>query len=442
VGTDPTSDLRDLIAAKRDGQELSPAQIQAFVDAAATGSVPEVQLASMLMAVFLVGMTDAERTEYALAMMRSGEILSWDHLDRPTVDKHSTGGVGDKVSLVWAPLMAASGYAVPMISGRGLGHTGGTLDKLETLPGFRTDLDSAEMDTVLRKVGCVITGQTADMVPADRTLYGLRSRTATVPSIDHIAPSIMSKKLAEGAATLVLDVKVGSGAFMKTRDDARKLAEVMIAIGRGAGRNTCALLTTMDAPLGRAVGNAVEVAESIEVLRGAGPMDLRELVVDLATAAIEAAGDPNRGGRSVRDKLYGALDDGSALDRFAAMVAAQGGDVAAVDDPSRLLGADGLSEALLLAPCDGVVAGIDALAVGLAVADLGGCRGSDGSAPDPGVGAWLQAHLGEKITRGQPWARLLHRDSRGLDAAVERMDAALRVADIAPAPHRVLEWLP
>ncbi len=434
------TDLRDLIAAKRDGHALTPDQIEAFVAAAATGSAPEVQLASMLMAVLLNGMTDEERTGYALAMMRSGEVLTWDHLDRPTADKHSTGGIGDKVSLIWAPLMAAAGYAVPMISGRGLGHTGGTLDKLESIPGFRTDLTSAEMDAVVQEVGAVITGQTADLVPADRTLYDLRSRTATVPSVDHIAPSIMSKKLAEGAATLVLDVKVGTGAFMKTRDDARHLAEVMVAIGRGAGRNTCALLTTMDAPLGRAVGNAVEVAESIDVLRGGGPAELRELVVDLAEAAIRAAGDPDHGGLSVRDKLYGWLDDGSALDRFAQMVAGQGGDVAAVDDPARLLGGgDGLTEALLLADRDGVVAGLDALGVGLAVADLGGGRGADGSAPDPGVGAWLEAHVGERVAAGQPWARLLHRGGRGLDAARARMEAAITIAPDAPPPVRVLE---
>ena len=433
------TDLRDLIAAKRDGQELTPDQIEHFVTAAADGSAPEVQLASMLMAVLLKGMTDAERTGYALAMMNSGEVLTWDHLDRPTADKHSTGGIGDKVSLIWAPLMAELGYAVPMISGRGLGHTGGTLDKLESIPGYRTDLSSAEMDAVVQHVGCVITGQTADLVPADRTLYDLRSRTGTVPSIDHIAPSIMSKKLAEGAATLVLDVKVGTGAFMKTREDARRLAQVMVAIGRGAGRNTVALLTTMDAPLGRAVGNAVEVAESVDVLRGAGPMELRELTVDLAEAAILASGDDDVGGVSVRDKLYAALDDGSALDRFGAMVAAQGGDARAVFDPSLLLGGDGLSESLLLAPRGGVVARIDALSVGLAVADLGGGRGSDGSAPDPGVGAWLQAQVGDHVEPGQPWARLLHRDGAGLDAARARMEAALVVANVPSDVERVLE---
>ncbi len=211
------TDLRELIAIKRDGGTLSPDQIGRFVQAAAEGSAPEVHLASMLMAIFCRGLSTEERTGYALAMMRSGDVLDWTHLDRPTADKHSTGGVGDKVSLIWAPLMAAVGFAVPMISGRGLGHTGGTLDKLESIPGFRTDLDTPAMDAALRATGCVLVGQTARLVPADRTLYALRSRTATVPTVDHIAPSIMSKKLAEGAESLVLDVKVGSGAFMKTQ---------------------------------------------------------------------------------------------------------------------------------------------------------------------------------------------------------------------------------
>ncbi len=433
-------DLRDVIAAKRDGAELTPEQLEQFVEAAARGSAPEVQLASMLMAVLTRGMSDSERTHYALSMMRSGTVLDWAHLDRPTADKHSTGGIGDKVSLPWAPLMAAAGYAVPMISGRGLGHTGGTLDKLESIPGYRTDLSGDEMDAVLRDVGCVITGQTADLVPADRTLYDLRSRTATVPSVDHIAPSIMSKKLAEGADTLVLDVKVGSGAFMKTRDDARRLAEVMVAIGRGAGRQTAALISSMEAPLGRAVGNAVEVEESIRCLRGEGPADLRQLTLDLAEAAVAASGHDL--GEDVRAGLVRRLDDGSALEAFAAMVDAQGGDCCALDDPTKLLGHAGLSEAVLLAPRSGFVSGIEALAVGLAVADLGGGRGGDGSAPDPGVGAWLEVAVGDRVQSGQPWARLLHRDGRGLEQAQARMSAGLSVTEQGgDRPPRVLDRL-
>ncbi|MBJ96002.1 MAG: thymidine phosphorylase [Rickettsiales bacterium] len=425
------TDLRDLIASKRDGQELSPAELEEFVTAAARGTASEEQLSAMLMAIFIRGMSDEERTGYALAMMNSGEVLSWEHLDRPTVDKHSTGGVGDKVSLVWAPLMAAMGYAVPMISGRGLGHTGGTLDKLEAIPGFRTDLSSAEMNRVVERCGCVITGQTADLVPADRTLYDLRSRTATVPSIDHIAPSILSKKLAEGAETLVLDVKVGRGAFMKTLPEARQLAEVMVAIGTGAGRNTAALLTRMEAPLGRSVGNANEVRESIEALCGRGPADLRELVLALAESAIVAR-QPTTDRGELRSQLEAALDDGRALHSMRQMVEAQSGDPRALDNPSLLLGIEGSQQELLLAPSDGWIGGIDALDIGLAAAALGGGRGADGSAPDPGVGVDLELSIGAELRAGQPWARLHHRSERGLEQARALAMRALRIEAEAP----------
>jgi len=433
-----TLDLRALIAKKRDGGELTPDEIGTFVHAAATGGAPEPQLASMLMAIFIRGLGTAERTAYALAMMRSGVVLEWGHLDRPTVDKHSTGGVGDKVSLPWAPLMVAVGYAVPMISGRGLGHTGGTLDKLEAIPGYRTDLSGEEMDAVLRKVGCTITGQTGVLVPADKTLYDLRSRTATVATVDHIAPSIMSKKLAEGAATLVLDVKVGSGAFMKTVDAARNLGQVMVDIGRGAGRNMAALLTWMDSPLGLTSGNAVEVTESVDILKGEGPADLRGITLDLAEAAIAASGEPMDAPRA---RLERALDDGSALTVFEAMVEAHGGDVAAVHDPSRLRGAEGLSERVLEAPQAGVVTAIDALGVGLAVADMGGVQSSEGRAPDPGVAASLELQVGDRVEAGQPWARLLHRDGAGLESALARMGAALRIEAEGVGKPRVIESL-
>lgn len=440
-----STDLRELIAKKRDGGELAPEEVEAFVRAAADESAPEVQLAAMLMAILTRGMTEEERTSYALAMMRSGEVLDWSHLDRPTIDKHSTGGVGDKVSLIWAPLMAAVGFAVPMISGRGLGHTGGTLDKLEAIPGFRTDLSSDEMDEVLRSVGCVITGQTADLVPADRTLYALRSRTATVPSVDHIAPSILSKKLAEAAQTLVLDVKVGSGAFMKTEEDARHLGEVMLAIGRGAGRNMAALLSDMSSPLGRAVGNGLEVTESVEVLRGRGPEDLRELTLQLATAAIEASGEDL--GPDPRQRLEGALSDGSALESFYAMVEAQGGDVRALDDPKLLLGQDGIKEMLYRSDKSGFVTEIDALAVGHAVAALGGGRGSDGSAPDPAVGVRLDVKLGDFVdSPDSPVASLYYRSSEDPSAWVKASDCiseAINVSSEPPAnlPARVLDRL-
>ena len=420
-------DIRPLIALKRDGGTLSAEQIEAFVQAAGRGTAPDVQLASMLMAIFVRGLDERERTDYSLAMMRSGDVLNWDHLDRPTVDKHSTGGVGDKVSLVWAPLMAAAGFAVPMISGRGLGHTGGTLDKLEAIPGYRTDLTAEEMDTVLQAVGCVITGQTADLVPADRTLYALRSQTETVPTLDHIAPSIMSKKLAEAADTLVLDVKVGSGAFMKDRASARELAEVMLSIGRGAGRRIAALITNMGVPLGRAVGNALEVQESLAVLRGGGPADLRALVLDLAETAVRASGegDPRA--------LRGILDSGAAMESFERMVAAQGGDPATLS-AGRLHGESGLTEVVVGAPLDGQVWGIDALDIGLCAAALGGARGGDGSAPDPGVGVLLDVGVGAQVRRGDPCVRLLHRDGRGLAEATHLARKALRIGPAGSAP--------
>ncbi len=419
-------DLRDLIARKRDGGTLDQSAIDTFVEAAAQGSAPEVHLAAMLMAIFCRGLTDAERTSYALAMMNSGEVLEWTHLGRPTVDKHSTGGVGDKVSLIWAPVMAAVGYAVPMISGRGLGHTGGTLDKLEAIPGFRTDLSSEEMDAVLQSVGCVITGQTADLVPADRTLYALRSRTSTVPTVDHIAPSIMSKKLAEGAETLVLDVKVGSGAFMKDQASAQNLADVMVAIGRGAGRKVEALLSDMTTPLGRTIGNAMEVEESVACLMGGGPDDLRSLVLDLAQAAVTASGEAARVGlplapQELRAALATTLDDGSAMARFEAMVAAQGGDVAALHDPSKLRGSYEVVGQPVLAGSAGIVTKLDALDAGLAAAALGGGRGADGQAPHPGVGVELLIEVGARIEAGQPWAQM----RVGADSDVDEARALL-----------------
>jgi len=318
-----------------------------------------------------------------------------------------------------------------MISGRGLGHTGGTLDKLEAIPGYRTDLSTDEMGRVLEEVGCVITGQTADLVPADRTLYGLRSRTATVASVDHIAPSILSKKLAEGADAMVLDVKVGRGAFMKTRAEARHLAEVMVAIGEGAGRRMTALLTSMATPLGRKVGNAVEVEESVAVLQGEGPDDLRDLVLDLAEAAVIASTDDGSAS-ATRRQLESHLADGTAMETFVRMVEAQGGDASSLEDPGRLLGRDSVNECTLVTPVGGFVAQVDALDVGLAVAALGGARHSDGSPPHPGVGAELLAKPGERVEEGQPWARLLHASERGLEEATALMEGAL-VLSHAPA---------
>ena len=427
-----TVDLRPLIATKRDGRTLSRDDLTLFANAAADGSASEVQLTALLMAIFCRGLSDAERTAYALAMMRSGDVLDWSHLDRPTVDKHSTGGVGDKVSLVWAPLMAAVGFAVPMISGRGLGHTGGTLDKLESIPGFRTDLDTAAMDAALQATGCALVGQTQRLVPADRTLYDLRSRTATVPTVDHIAPSIMSKKLAEGCETLVLDVKVGTGAFMTTHADAQNLADVMVAIGQGAGRKVAALLSDMDTPLGCAVGNALEVEESVTCLKGGGPADLRALVLALAESCVVASGRAPDVGLpadrpALRARLGAALDDGSALACFERVVEQQGGDVAALHDPSRLAGWSDTTTSTHAASTGGRIVRVDALDVGLAAAALGGGRGADGEPPHPGVGVVLAKKVGDTVDAGEPWVTLRHAPSSDVTEALRLLDRAFVV---------------
>lgn len=423
-------DLRDLIAIKRDGGALDAAALDRFVQVAATGRASEPQLAAMLMAIFCRGLSTEERTRYALAMMRSGEVLSWPTLPGPTVDKHSTGGVGDKVSLVWAPMMAALGCYVPMISGRGLGHTGGTLDKLEAIPGFRTDLGAAAMERVLLDAGCVITGQTARLVPADRVLYDLRSRTATVPTLDHIAPSIMSKKLAEGAGVLVLDVKVGRAAFMQERADAEALARVMVDIGEGAGRRTVALLTDMDHPLGQAAGNAIEVVESLHTLRGGGSPAFVALCVELAAEALVLAG-------RARDLLEGrtlaarTLRDGSALRHWERMVAAQGGDLAAFAARYGDDGLKGLHVVEVLAENDGVVCDIDAMAVGLAVLAVGGGRGPSGEPPSHEAGVWIDAERGTSVRRGAVLARIFAAAPPS-SAAVAHLRGAFVLGAVAP----------
>ncbi|MGH3240636.1 MAG: thymidine phosphorylase, partial [Spirillospora sp.] len=312
-------DAIDVIRAKRDGGTLTPGQIDWAVDAYTRGAIAEEQMAALAMAILLNGMTRAEVARWTDAMIRSGERMDWSALDRPTTDKHSTGGVGDKITLPLAPLVAACGAAVPQLSGRGLGHTGGTLDKLESVPGWRASLSNAEMLDVLRAAGAVVCAAGGGLAPADRKLYALRDVTGTVESIPLIASSIMSKKIAEGTGALVLDVKVGSGAFMKTVGNARELAETMVAIGTDNGLRTTALLTAMDRPLGNAVGNAVEVAESVEVLAGGGPSDVIELTLTLAREMLDAAG------LTAKDPAD-ALKDGSAMDVWRRMITAQGGD--------------------------------------------------------------------------------------------------------------------
>ncbi|MFD0685457.1 thymidine phosphorylase [Actinomadura fibrosa] len=408
-------DAIDVIRAKRDGGTLTPEQIDWTVDAYTRGAIAEEQMAALAMAVLLNGMTRPEVARWTEAMIRSGERMDWSALDRPTTDKHSTGGVGDKITLPLAPVVAACGAAVPQLSGRGLGHTGGTLDKLESIPGWRASLSTAEMLDVLREAGAVICAAGGGLAPADRKLYALRDVTGTVESIPLIASSIMSKKIAEGTGALVLDVKVGSGAFMKTERDARELAETMVAIGTDHGLRTVALLTAMDRPLGNAVGNAVEVAESVEVLAGGGPSDVVELTVALAREMLAAAGVD---GRDPAD----ALKDGSAMDVWRRMISAQGGDPDAPLPAAR-------ETHVVTAPSTGVLASLDAYGVGVAAWRLGAGRARKEDPVSFGAGIVCHARPGDRVTEGQPLLTLHADDESRFARALESLDGAYTVTD-------------
>ncbi|UNX54194.1 thymidine phosphorylase [Georgenia sp. TF02-10] len=381
-------DAVDVIRTKRDRGRLSPAQIDWVVDAYTRGVVAEEQMAALAMAIFLNGMDRAEIARWTTAMIASGERMDFSGLARPTADKHSTGGVGDKITLPLAPLVAVFGVAVPQLSGRGLGHTGGTLDKLEAIPGWRAALTNAEVMAQLAEVGAVICAAGSGLAPADKKLYALRDTTATVESIPLIASSIMSKKIAEGTGSLVLDVKVGSGAFMKDLARARELAETMVALGTDAGVATVALLTEMSTPLGRTVGNALEVRESVEVLAGGGPPDVVELTVALAREMLAAAGQPDADPAA-------ALADGRAMDVWRAMIAAQDG------DPDAPLPVAEHTEDVR-ADADGVLTGLDAYRVGLASWRLGAGRARKEDPVQAVAGIELHAKPGEPVRAGQP----------------------------------------
>jgi thymidine phosphorylase len=406
-------DAIDVIRAKRDGGALSPEQIDWAVDAYTRGAIAEEQMSALAMAILLNGMTRAEVARWTEAMIRSGERMDWSSLDRPTTDKHSTGGVGDKITLPLAPLVAACGAAVPQLSGRGLGHTGGTLDKLESIPGWRASLSNAEMLDVLRSAGAVICAAGTGLAPADRKLYALRDVTGTVESIPLIASSIMSKKIAEGTGALVLDVKVGSGAFMKTVENARELAETMVAIGTDHGLRTVALLTAMDRPLGNAVGNAVEVAESVEVLAGGGPSDVVELTLTLAREMLDAAGIT---GKDPAD----ALKDGSAMDVWRRMITAQGGDPDAPLPSAREIHT-------VTAPATGVLTRLDAYGVGVAAWRLGAGRARKEDPVSFGAGVICHAKPGDTVTAGQPLLTLHTDDETRVPRALESLDGAYEI---------------
>ncbi|CAL9521935.1 Thymidine phosphorylase [Streptomyces sp. enrichment culture] len=409
-------DVISVIRTKRDRGELSPEQIDWVIDAYTRGVVADEQMSALAMAILLNGMNRSEIARWTAAMIASGERMNFDSLSRPTADKHSTGGVGDKITLPLAPLVAACGAAVPQLSGRGLGHTGGTLDKLESIPGWRALLSNEEMLHVLDTTGAVICAAGDGLAPADKKLYALRDVTGTVEAIPLIASSIMSKKIAEGTGSLVLDVKVGSGAFMKNIEDARELASTMVALGTDSGVKTIALLTDMSTPLGLTAGNALEVRESVEVLAGGGPADVVELTIALAKEMLDAAGikdaDPAK-----------ALADGSAMDVWRRMIQAQGGDPDAALPVAR-------EQHVVTAPESGVLTRLDAYAVGVGAWRLGAGRARKEDPVQAGAGIELHAKPGEQVTAGQP-LMTLHTDTpEKFDYALASLEGSY---DIAPA---------
>jgi pyrimidine-nucleoside phosphorylase len=425
----------DVIQTKRDGGELSRAQIDSFVRAAAhiegSGWEP-YHLTALLMAIYLKGMTAAETAYLTQAMADSGTRLDLSDIAGPKVDKHSTGGVGDKTSLILGPLAAACGVLVPMMSGRGLGHSGGTLDKLEAIPGFNVNLSERQLRDALAKVGLGMMGQTKDVAPADKTLYALRDVTATVESIPLITASILSKKLSEGIGGLVMDVKTGRGAFMKTRERSRELAESIVRVGTANGLRTTAMITAMDAPLGRYVGNALEVIESIETLKGNGPPDLTELSVKLAARMVELAGIAD-----AEAKVRTALASGAGLEVFRKCIEQQGGDPKVIDDHSRL-GVPTPSMVPVKAPRDGFVTDIDAEKVGVAVRDLGGGRSRAEDKIDHSVGIIIRAKPGEQVRAGDTVLDVWFRDDTKFAAAWPTIEAAVTFGDAPPAPEPLI----
>ena len=408
-----THDAVEVISAKRDKRELSDSQIDWVIDAYTRGEVADEQMAALAMAILLNGMVPREIARWTAAMIASGERMDFTRLSRPTADKHSTGGVGDKITLPLAPLVAACGVAVPQLSGRGLGHTGGTLDKLESIPGWRAAISNEEMFAQLESVGAVICAAGDGLAPADKKLYALRDVTGTVEAIPLIASSIMSKKIAEGTGALVLDVKVGTGAFMKDVEKARELAETMVALGKDAGVHTVALLTDMSTPLGLTAGNAIEVAESVEVLAGGGPADVVELTLALAREMLLGAGvtdlDP-------ADKLA----DGSAMDAWKGMIRAQGGDPDAALPVAR-------ESHIVNAPQSGTLTRLDAMAVGLAAWRLGAGRARKEDAVQAGAGVVWHARPGDTVTEGQPLFTLLTDEPERFDRALASLEGGWEI---------------
>lgn len=427
--------MTELIGRKRDSGSLTGDELRWIVEQYTADVIPDYQLSAFLMAVLWRGLSGDELAAWTDAMLHSGDVLDLSSVSAPKVDKHSTGGVGDKISIPLAPLVAACGLAVPMMSGRGLGHTGGTLDKLESIPGFQTQVDPVHFARQLDELGVVLAGQSESLVPADRRIYALRDASGTVPSIPLIASSIMSKKLAEDLDGLVLDVKVGSGAFMKDLPSALELAGTMVEIGKEAQTPVVAILTDMNQPLGREVGNANEIVESIDVLRGAGPADVVELVLKLGEEMLVMGGAADDL-RAARESLQKAIDDGRGLDRFRQVVVAQGGDASVIDDPALLPSAP--EDHVVRAASAGTVAGCDALAVGTAGVRLGAGRRTKEEDVDPGVGITIHARVGDAVNPGDPLATVRYRDPDRLAAALTQLEGAWEITD---RPHEPLPMI-
>ena len=415
-----------LIQHKRDGRALEPDDWSRLIHEYTAGRVPDYQMSALLMAVVFRGLTPAELAALTDAMIQSGDRLRFEGLDRPVADKHSTGGIGDKVSLLLAPMVASTGVAVPMMSGRGLGHTGGTLDKLESIPGFRTGLTLRQAQAQVERIGCAMLGQTPEIAPADKKLYALRDVTGTVESIPLISASIMSKKLAEGLNGLVLDVKTGSGAFLPDQSEALELARTMIALGQARGCPTVALLTAMDRPLGRACGNALEVQEAIEGLRGAGPEDLMEVTYALAAEMLVLVGAaPDQ--TLARRRLEESVTSGRALEKLREIIEAQGGDPAVLDRPDRLPRAREIE--VYRAPRDGVVSGVEPRRIGRAILELGGGRRTIEDEIDPSVGLVIPVKPGDRVRQGDTLAKVFARDRAGVEVAFSALSEAIALSE-------------
>jgi len=434
-----TASISELIVRKREGAQLTEDDIRGLISGFMDGTVADYQMSAFAMAVYFQGLDFDETVAMTLAMRDSGKVVDLDSIQIPKVDKHSTGGVGDKVSICLAPIAAACGVAVPMMSGRGLGHTGGTLDKLEAIPGFRVDLSIPEFRAQIRKLGCALIGQTDALAPADKRLYALRDVTGTVESIPLITSSILSKKLAEGIDALVLDVKVGRGAFMRTQSAARELARSLVRVGRLAGKRVSAVLTDMNSPIGYTVGNALETAEALEILHGGGPDDLRDLTYALVAEMLRMAGISRTETDAMR-RIHQVVADGTALERMRRIVEAQGGDPAFVDEPSELPLARHRST--IAAPIEGYITGIDPLELGHASMGLGAGRLRAEDSVDPGAGIRLHAQIGDRVSSGDQLATLYASRKDLLTSGVERIAGSFRIGKRRPRKRsRIIETI-